>query len=39
MDHEEGIPELAALERGCLDYAGVKSELSLSSGILIGLRM
>lgn len=36
MGHEEEIPGLIVLDRGCLDYACSKSEISLSSsGILL----
>ena len=36
MGHEEEIPGLIVLDRGCLDYACSKSEMSLSSsGILL----
>ena len=36
MGHEEEIPGLIVLDRGCLDYAGSKNEIPLSSsGILL----
>ena len=40
MGHEEEIPGLIVLDRGCLDYAGSKNELPLSSsGILLDWMM